>query len=313
MVSIRAKLLNQYLRRRMKPLPLADIEPFALRSIMNRAAAPLPPSGVEIEAVSRSDSGAPVSGEWLRPQSAPSGQNMIFYMHGGGYVFCSPRTHRGLTMRLAKFSALPVFSLDYRLAPEHPCPAAIEDALAAWDWLTSDVNASARTASEIFIAGDSAGGGLCLALLQALKAAGRPLPAGAILYSPWTDLSSAGASIIENADRDAMFHADALRRGGARYAGGLPLTDPRVSPLYGDLSGLSPMLVFASTVEALRDDSVRLVDKVRLAGGRAEFRLEPALPHVWPLFAPLIPEAGVAIERSAEFIRSLRSHRPAPV
>ncbi len=305
MASVRVQILSRYLRRRMKPLPLADMEPQKLRALMNRAASPFLPSGVAIEAASLRFREAPVSGEWLRPQSASSYRRIVFYIHGGGYVFCTPKTHRPLTMRLASQTSRAVFSLDYRLAPEHPCPAAIEDALAAWNWLTSGEDGSERGAGDIVIAGDSAGGGLCLALLQALKGEGRQLPAGAILFSPWTDLAATGASIIENADRDAMFHAEALKRGGPRYAGDLGLTDPRVSPLYGDCSGLPPLLVFASEAEALRDDSTRLAEKVRAAGGDVDFVLKADLPHVWPLFAPLIPEATASIARSAEFVHSV--------
>ncbi len=307
MASVRAQILSRYLRRRMKPLPLADMEPQKIRAVMDRAASPFLPPGVVIEPVSLHFDDALVSGEWLRPRSAPADQRIILYIHGGGYVFCTPKTHRPLTMRLASHTSRPVFSLDYRLAPEHPCPAAIEDALAAWNWLIAGQDGSERGADDIVIAGDSAGGGLCLALLQALKREGRQLPAGAILFSPWTDLAATGASISANADRDAMFHADALKRGGPRYAGALSLTDPRVSPLYGDCSALPPLLVFASEAEALRDDSTRLVEKVRSASGEVDFVLKSDLPHVWPLFAPLIPEATASIARSAEFVRSVAS------
>lgn len=294
MPSLRARLLNAYLRATFRKLPLPDIAPDSLRRAVERRVVPLRPKGVTVESLA-----GPVRGDWNRAAGANPSRT-ILYLHGGGYVFGSPRTHRALTTGLAAASGADLFSLDYRLAPEHPCPAAIDDAEAAYEMLL----AAGRAPGGLVVMGDSAGGGLALALLQRLKAKGRPLPAGAVLYSPWTDLTAGGASMISNAGRDAMFKPDSLRRGATNYAGALPLDDPRVSPLFGSMEGLPPLLVFASRDELLHDDSVRLVAKARAAGVDARLVEEDGLVHVWPLFLPLIPEARTAVEASAAFARA---------
>lgn len=292
MPSLRARLVNRYIRSTFRRICLPDVDADELRRAVGARALPFLPKGVVREAVA-----GPVKGEWLRP-SATAADRMILYLHGGAYVFGSPRTHRPITYALALAAKAPVFSLDYRMAPEHPCPAAIEDALAAWRWLV----ASGISPSKIYIGGDSAGGGLTLALLQALRDEGGDRPGGAFLFSPWTDLAARGASLDENAESDAMFAADTIRRGGARYQGALAADDPRVSPLYGRFEGLPPMIVFASDAEVLRDDSTRLVAKARAAGVDAKLRLEAGLVHVWPLFKPLMPESARTINEAAAFI-----------
>lgn len=293
MPSLRARLVNRYIRSTFRELPLPDMEPARLRAVIESRAMPFLPKGVE-----RSDVQRPVKGEWHRPDRPAPGRT-ILYLHGGGYFFGSPATHRTITYALARAAKAPVFSLDYRLAPEHPCPAAIEDALAAYDY----VLAGGAAPETIYVGGDSAGGGLTVALLQALAAAGRPTPGGAFLYSPWTDLEATGASFASNAESDVMFRADSLKRGGRIYAGGLALDDPRVSPLYGRFDGFPRMLMFASTTEMLRDDCARLAEKMKAAGVKTTVRLEEGLVHVWPLFRPLMPESGQAIAETARFIR----------
>ncbi|MEL7240125.1 MAG: alpha/beta hydrolase, partial [Planctomycetota bacterium] len=250
MPSIRARLVNQYVRSTLKRLPLHEIEPVKLRRIIERK--PIPgtaPRGVDREVVS-----VPVKGEWHRP-AGRSVKRVILYFHGGGYVFGSPTTHRTLTYPLALTADAEVFSLDYRLAPEHPCPAAIEDALAAYQWL----RVIGRAPEDIVFAGDSAGGGLALAAMQALVAAGEPLPACAVLYSPYTDLTAEAASLDANAESDDMFQRASFSMGPNYYAANMARNDPRASPLFGDMRGLPPLLVFASTSEMLYDDSARLV------------------------------------------------------
>jgi acetyl esterase/lipase len=293
MPSLRARLVNRYIRSTFKKISLPDIEPVTLRETVEARVLPFLPKGV-----GREEQVSPVRGEWLRPTTVEPGRT-ILYLHGGGYVFGSPRTHRPITYALAVAAKAPVFSLEYRLAPEHPCPAAIEDAIGAYRWLLQ----SGVPASEICVGGDSAGGGLALALLQALRDAGEATPTCAFLFSPWTDLAARGDSVDLNSESDAMFTADTIRRGGARYAGSLSLEDPRVSPLYGRFEGLPRMMVFASDNEVLRDDSVRAVEKARTAGVDVNFRLENGLCHVWPLFRALMPEGGKAIEETAAFIR----------
>lgn len=293
MPSLRARLVNRYIRSTFRKLPLPDIDSVKLREAVESRVLPFLPKGVAREEVETA-----VKGEWLRPSVIEPGR-MLLYLHGGGYVFGSPRTHRPITYALALAANAPVFSAAYRLAPEHPCPAAIEDALAAWNWLI----ATGRRPEEIYVGGDSAGGGLTLALLQALRDKGAAMPGGAFLFSPWADLAARGGSIAENAESDAMFTADSIRRGGAKYAGALALDDPRVSPLYGRFEGLPRMIVFASNSELLRDDSVRIAEKARAAGVDVDLRVEDGLIHVWPLFKPLMPESGRTIADAAVFIR----------
>ncbi|MEO0400150.1 MAG: alpha/beta hydrolase [Pseudomonadota bacterium] len=299
MPSLRAKLINRLVRRSFKSLPLADMEPSAVRAHVDalnggvaRLRALAPVRGVSIETVA-----APIAGEWQRPE-AHTTDRVILYLHGGGYVFCSPRTHRSLTVALAKMTNAPVFSLDYRLAPEHPCPAAIEDAVAAYEM----VLAARYSPGNVYVGGDSAGGGLALALLQRLRAEDRPMPGGAFLYSPWTDLTVSGRSAVENAEADAMFTLDTIQRGAHRYAGDLPLDDPRVSPLFGSFKGLPPLLIFASADEILRDDAVRLHDAASAEGIDSTLIVEDGLVHVWPVFYPLMPEARETIATTADFV-----------
>jgi len=292
MPSIRARFVNWYVERTLKPLLASDIAPPDLRRVIESRGLPLHPKTVAREPVA-----APVKGEWQRPPEADA-DSVIYYLHGGGYVFGSPETHKSLTLSLALEARRNVFALDYRLAPENPCPAAIEDALAGYDWLI----AQGYAPRKIAVGGDSAGGGLTLALLQALRARGAETPGAAFLYSPWTDLTLAGASIVSNASEDAMFTPGAIQRGAPMYAGDLPLDDPRVSPLFGSFAGLPPLLVFVSKHEMLYDDSVRLVETARAAGVNVTFHAEPGLVHVWPLFNPLMPEAARDIRKTADFI-----------
>ena len=293
MPSLRAKLVNMYLRRSMKSKRLDLIDPPVLRAMIEKNSIPMLPKGVSHEEVNEGG----VRGEWRRPESGAD--CTVLYLHGGGYVFGSPRTHRTLTAPLALAAKADVFVPVYRLAPEHPCPAAIEDAVAAYEWLL----AKGVKPEKLVIGGDSAGGGLTLATLVALKEKGRPLPAGALLYSPWTDLTGGGQSMTSNAKSDAMFSRETILGGAHKYYAGLGPRDPRVSPLFADLTGLPPMLIFASDSELLYSDSVRLVEKAQVSGVPARFEVRKGLAHVWPIFHPLLPEAKEAIGVSGEFIR----------
>jgi acetyl esterase/lipase len=292
--SLAAQALNRYLRLTMKPKPMHLMDADELRLWFERRALPIKVKGVDIE---RTETG-PVVGEWQRPRGGA--ERTILFLHGGGYVFGSIGLYRSFSCALAKAAGANVFSLAYRLAPESKCPAAIEDAVSAYERLV----ASGCGPGSIFIAGDSAGGGLALAALQALNGKGAPAPSGGILFSPWTDLAATGASVAANAHSDCMFREDSVRAGGLRYAGSLDLKDPRVSPLYGEFRGLPPLLVFASRSEMLFDDSARIVEKAKAAGVAMRFEARDGLCHVWPMFAPLIPEAREALMICAEFVRS---------
>lgn len=223
-------------------------------------------------------------------------RTIVYYLHGGGYFFGSPRTHRQIVLWLSRVFDGPAYALDYRLAPEHPFPAALEDAGDTYAWLLRR-----HPGARIVIAGDSAGAGLALATMLEAKAKGMPLPAMFIGYSPWTDLAVTGESVDTNAGRCVMFMPRGIREAAAQYAGTYDRRDPRISPLYGDLAGMPPMLLFASTHEILRDDTLRLAERARAAGVEVELVVRENLPHVWPIFVRLLPEGQEAIRMVKAF------------
>jgi epsilon-lactone hydrolase len=246
----------------------------------------------------------PLQGEWIeRLGGAPGAraEPTVLYCHGGGYYFCSPRTHRSLVFGLARRANAPIFSLDYRLAPEHRFPAALDDATAAYRQLVAD----GTPPESIVISGDSAGGGLALATLIALRDAGDPLPAGGLLFSPWTDLAAAGASIRTNDGLDPMFSGPAIARAAQVYLGDAAATHPYASPVYADLRGLPPLFIMAGSTEVLLDDSQRVADNARAAGVDCEFEVWKKMPHVWPLFTPFIPEGGRGRDPAAGVVGSV--------
>ncbi|WP_250532954.1 alpha/beta hydrolase [Caballeronia sp. AZ10_KS36] len=276
------------LRRRMRPetaKPVLDVER-ARAYTSRRLWSPPVPKGWQLEV------GA--DGEWLR--SAAS-RRTILYLHGGGYYFCSPRSHRAISFALAVRTQANVFSLDYRLAPEHRFPAAVDDAVAAYRALLA-----VAAPQTIVIAGDSAGGGLALATLLALRDAGDALPAGAVLFSPWTDLTASGASMTSNEGRDPMFHAAVFPKVAAQYLGDADAAHPYASPLFGDYDGLPPLLIQAADTELLLDDSTRVAKKARAAGVRVDLEIWRNVPHIFPIWAPFMPEARQALAHAARFI-----------
>lgn len=231
------------------------------------------------------------------PKSGPI-ERHILYLHGGGYVVGSPRSHIAMVARLATHANASASVIDYRLAPEDPYPAAIDDCVAAYRALLNDWDPSAIT-----IAGDSAGGGATLATLCALRDAGDPLPGAAYLISPWTDLTASGESAITKADADPMLKAPWLNAFAERYAGDQPLDHPGISPLFADVSDLPPMLVQVGSDEILLSDSTRLVEAVRAAGGLIDLDVKPNMWHVFQAFAGMMPEATTALVEAAAFIR----------
>ncbi len=226
----------------------------------------------------------------------------VLYLHGGGYFFGSPLTHRPLVLAMADVADAPGFVLDYRLAPEHPFPAALDDALAAYRALSAK--------RSVLIAGDSAGGGLALALASAVREAGLPPPVAIVAFSPWTDLANTGAAVVENAQRCAMFTAPALHQAAGLYLAGADPADPRASPLHADLSGLPPLLLFAGSDEMMRDDTTRLAERARAAGVDVDMHLEPGVPHVWPMFARYLPEGRAALRVVRAFIQRVAPWHP---
>ncbi len=221
----------------------------------------------------------------------------VLYLHGGAYRLGSPTTYRNFTWRIAAAAQAHVLALDYRLAPEHPFPAALDDALSAYRWLLSEA-----APTKLAVLGDSAGGGLALSLLLKLRDIGLPLPSVAAVLSPWTDLALTGPSITAQAQSDPMLNADDLPRFAAEYLHGANPGNPYASPLYGDLAGLPPTLFQVGSDEILRDDSLRTAEKMIEAGSKALVEVWPRMPHGWHLLAPLVPEAEAAINRIGAFI-----------
>jgi acetyl esterase/lipase len=235
--------------------------------------------------------------EILTPPAPRPGLHLL-YVHGGAFAMGSPRTHRGLTRRLAIAAHARVIVPAYRLAPENPYPAAHSDLLAVYRALLArDVEAS-----RIVVAGESAGGNLVLALAQALIASGDEPPAGLVLLSPWLDLACTGESLVSNRDLEVMVPVEAMPVAARMYAGDHDLRTPAISPLYGEFRGLPPMLVHASSTEVLCDDARRVVDAARAAGVSAELRVWPQLPHAFPTFADILPEARAAVTEIARFV-----------
>ncbi len=223
---------------------------------------------------------------------------VILYFHGGGYVMGSAETHAYLMQNLARAGRSVVVGIDYRLAPEHAFPAALDDARAAYRALLEQ-----HPAERIAVAGDSAGGGLTLALLLALRDAQEALPAAAAVLSPWTDLAATGDSVRTRAASDPMVRAEGLARMASAYLAGADAKTPLASPLYGDLSGLPPLLVLVGGREILYDDAIRLSARAAAAGVAVKTIDEPELFHVWPAFAPILPEGQAAVETIARFLR----------
>lgn len=240
-----------------------------------------------------------VPAEWLEP-ARPTDATLL-YLHGGGYVSCSPGTHRHLTSSLAWSARVRVLAIDYRLAPEHPFPAAVDDAVAAYEALLGE----GVDPAALFVAGDSAGGGLTLLLLLELKRRGLPQPAGAICLSPYTDLTWSGESWATNTAFDYLpstAQSQALRSMLASWLGGVEPTDARVSPLYADLAGIAPLLVLTGEVELLVDDSRRFVEAARAAGVDVTYVEAPDMVHVYPLVLPVSRRGMEAMALMADFV-----------
>jgi monoterpene epsilon-lactone hydrolase len=237
-----------------------------------------------------------VRAEWLIPSGA--GRTVIYYIHGGGFVMGSPGTHRRLMARLARAARSRAFVIDYRLAPEHPFPASLDDSVAGYRWL---LRHGVRP-SEIVIAGDSAGGALTLSTLLVLRDAGDPLPAGAVCISATTDLTRSGASHRTRAADEVMLSPRFFRTVDELYRGDADARDPLASPLFGELTGLPPLLMHVGTHELLLDDTLRFADKARAAGVDVTLEVWPGLWHVFHTFVSL-PEARRALDAIGAFAR----------
>lgn len=221
------------------------------------------------------------------------------YLHGGGYVIGSPKTHREFARRLSAASRAQVLVIDYRLAPENPFPAPVEDAVSAYRWLLSEGYAP----EKLSIAGDSAGGGLTVATLVSIRDQGHPMPACGVCLSPWVDMEGIGDSMTSRADRDPMVQKEGLVGMAGLYLADADPKSPLAAPMYADLEGLPPLLIQVGASETLFDDAVRLYNKARAAGVETSFEEWDDMIHVWHIFAPMLDEGQKAIERMAEFMR----------
>lgn len=239
-----------------------------------------------------------VPAEWLRPPGVAEDAALL-YLHGGGYAVGSVVSHRGMASKIGAAAGLPVLLLGYRLAPEDPYPAAVEDAVTAFDWLLDQ----GLSADRLAVAGDSAGGGLTLATLLARRDAGVALPGAVACLSPWTDLTMTSASIDANAATDPMLDRPRLQVYADWYLAGGDPRDPLASPRFADLSGLPPVLLHAAEQEVLLDDARLVAEAIAAAGGEVEYRTWPGVFHVWHAVAGLAPEADEAVAAVGAFLR----------
>ena len=223
----------------------------------------------------------------------------VLYLHGGGYAIGSPATHREFARRLSVASRADILAIDYRLAPENPFPAAVEDAVTAYRWLLDN----GYRPESLAIAGDSAGGGLTVATLVSARDQGLPLPACGVCLSPWIDMEGTGDSMTSRADMDPMVQSEGLVGMAGLYLDGADPRTPLAAPLYADLNGLPPLLIQVGSRETLFDDAVRLDENARASGVETAFEEWADMIHVWHVFAPMLDEGQQAIERMGEFMR----------
>ena len=240
-----------------------------------------------------------VPAHWLAAPGADTGRVLMF-LHGGGFQMGSLRSDGELAARLGRAAGMRVLFLEYRLAPEDPFPAAIDDALTAWHWLRTSQDLSA---ASMAVAGDSAGGGLAAALLVAVRDAGQPLPAAAVLMSPTVDLTSSGASMTERVDQDPFSTPALLRQLASDYLAGADPKTPLASPLFASLTGLPPLLIQAGTADLLLSDAERLASAALRAGVDVTLHIGEGLPHVYPIMLGT-PEAAQATEQTGNFLRA---------
>ncbi|PWB95896.1 alpha/beta hydrolase fold domain-containing protein [Methylosinus sporium] len=283
MASLAAHLSRAVLRRSLRPRLCGEAGDEAAVQALNLRW-PWPPAGA-----AETDPQTP--GEWVRTGSAEAAT--LLYLHGGAFMAGSPRLYRS-TARFFARAGFDVFTPAYRLAPAHRFPAALDDVTAAYERLAA--------LGPLMLAGDSAGGGLALALMLRLRARGLPLPRAAALFSPWTDLSASGASTRDNEGKDPIFTRRALRLAARQYLGEASTRELEASPLFGDLSGLPPLLLHVGADELLLDDSRRLAERAAAAGTKVELTIFASVPHGWQLGVAFMPEARASLREAAAFL-----------
>ena len=281
-------------RAHLAKLPPSDSLTIAERRAQYERAEKVFPTPPEVKVERVTAPAAPA--EWLRPPSAAPGR-VVLYLHGGGYVIGSPRSHRHLAAAIATAAGSSALLLEYRCAPESPFPAALDDAVAAYRWLLDQ----GVSASGIAIAGDSAGGGLTVATLLALRDAGLPLPVAGVCISPWVDLTCSGASYATKADADPIVKRAVVDEMARAYLGARDRRTPLASPLFADLRGLPPLLIQVGSEEVLLDDSVQLAERARAAGVDTTLEVWDQMIHVWQWFLPMLDEAEEAVAAIGRF------------
>lgn len=295
-MSIQSVIANMVLRWQFKRNGRGPIDVPKVRHLMRKAASryPAPPKEITHTPVAAINASGLCAAEWL---SVAKPQRTVLYFHGGGYFFCGLDTHRPTCSYLARSAQARVLSVDYRMAPENIFPAAVDDAVAWW----KELLAQGISPQSVVFAGDSAGGGLALACLVASRDQGLPMPAGVLLFSPWTDLSCSGETMKTLADADVMFNPESLPQAANLYLAGQSATHPLASPLFADLKGLPPLMIHASQHEILLSDSTRLHERARQQGVHSEIHLKAKMPHVWPTMV-MLPEGRQSLKESAQFI-----------
>jgi epsilon-lactone hydrolase len=238
-----------------------------------------------------------VAARWVRPASTDREQLGIIWLHGGGYNIGSSTSHTAAVSHLAATLRQPVLVVDYRLAPEHPHPAALDDAATAWRWLTARHD-PARCA----IVGDSAGGGLALALALRLRDAGQPLPGALALLCPWLDLTGSHPVPPARVAQDVVLSPELLATWAAAYAGATALDDPEVSPLFADPAGLPPIAIDAGGRDLLLEDATRFAARAQSCGVTVRLHVADEMIHAWHLFASAYPEAGTSLDTMARWL-----------
>ncbi len=292
MASTEFHALQERMAAAPKPDPPANLQALRARIEAMMDAQPTA-DGVSVSPVDMDG----VSGLWLVPEGCESAP-VILYFHGGGFRLASARAYRPYGSQLARACQARVLLVDYRLAPEHQFPAAVDDAVTAYRWL----RAQGQPAERIVIGGDSAGGGITASALVALRDAGDALPAGGVCISPWVDLTNTNESFKTRVDADKLFSPAQAAEATALYLGDSDPKNPLASPVFADLSGLPPLLVHVGDAEVLLDDASALAERARAASVEVTHRIYPEMPHVWHLSYPAFPEAVEAVDEIAAFV-----------
>lgn len=241
-----------------------------------------------------------VSCEWVISHEAQTSESVVMYFHGGAFMVGSPPvSHRDLAVRLSQASAMKVLLVDYRLTPEHVFPAPLDDAIAVYQWLLDN----GYSANNIAFGGDSAGGNMTLAVMIKAQQNNLPLPFAGLCLSPWADLTHVGESVTVNKDKDPMLPINILVNAAEVYAQGHELTDPLISPVFADFTGLPPLLVYAGSTEVLLSDAQRIVEKATAAGVSVEYKYWHKQAHAFPVMAQFLPEGKQAIAAMADFLK----------